>query len=292
MTDDQLFERRLRKARDEMRKIAQKAGLGSKADGLAALIEPAVLLVPSQEPASLIGATKIGGQPDLPAGFAWPLFKEKPLSFVAQIALGDLVGLPGTATLPVNGLLSFFFDSTQQAWGFDPAERDGFRVCYFPSATPLRAVTLPAGLPDDARFRALSLRPKPEVSWPAWESADVDTLLDEDELGAYLHALPEVDEPPRQHQLLGHPAPVQGDMQVEAQLVSHGIYCGDSSGFEDARATELRKRATEWRLLLQIDSDEEAGMLWGDAGRIYFCLRREDLAARNFDAAHTILQCG
>src|SRR5438874_12521021 len=110
MTDDQLFERRLHKARDEMRKIAQKAGLRSKADALAALIEPGVRLVPSREPASLIGATKLGGQPDLPAGFAWPQFKEKPLSFVAQIALADVVGLPGTATLPTHGLLSFFFD--------------------------------------------------------------------------------------------------------------------------------------------------------------------------------------
>jgi uncharacterized protein YwqG len=80
-------------------------------------------------------------------------------------------------------------------------------------------------------------------------------------------------------------------MQVKAQLVSHGLYCGDLSGYKDPRAAKLGTSATEWRLLLQIDSDEEAGMMWGDAGRIYFWLRREDLAARKFDAAHAILQC-
>jgi uncharacterized protein YwqG len=49
--------------------------------------------------------------------------------------------------------------------------------------------------------------------------------------------------------------------------------------------------AAEWRLLLQIDSEQDAGMLWGDVGRIYYWIRARDLAARHLDQAWLILQC-
>jgi uncharacterized protein YwqG len=38
-------------------------------------------------------------------------------------------------------------------------------------------------------------------------------------------------------------------------------------------------------------AEEAAGMMWGDAGRIYFWIRREDLLARDFDRSWLILQC-
>jgi uncharacterized protein YwqG len=44
-------------------------------------------------------------------------------------------------------------------------------------------------------------------------------------------------------------------------------------------------------LLLQIDSDDAIGWTWGDAGRLYFWIRKQDLAARRFDRVWTILQC-
>ena len=47
----------------------------------------------------------------------------------------------------------------------------------------------------------------------------------------------------------------------------------------------------EWRLLLQLDSDDRAKMMWGDAGMLYFWMRQEDLAQRGFDQAWLILQC-
>ena len=32
--------------------------------------------------------------------------------------------------------------------------------------------------------------------------------------------------------------------------------------------------------------------MFGDCGRVYFCIRKEDLAARRFDRVWLILQCG
>jgi hypothetical protein len=56
------------------------------------------------------------------------------------------------------------------------------------------------------------------------------------------------------------------------------------------RATHF-ERADAWQLVLQIDSDPAAGMQWGDAGRLYVCIRKRDLAERRFDRCWTRLQC-
>jgi uncharacterized protein YwqG len=73
--------------------------------------------------------------------------------------------------------------------------------------------------------------------------------------------------------------------------VSHGLYCGDETGYTDPRVEQLAAGAAAWRLLLQVDSDEDRGMYWGDVGRIYYWIREEDLRRGAFDAAWLILQC-
>ena len=80
-------------------------------------------------------------------------------------------------------------------------------------------------------------------------------------------------------------------MQLEAQLVSNGLYCGDPSGYRDPRAKALQAGTLDWLLLLQIDSDDALQVMWGDTGRVYYWIRRQDLAARKFDRVWTILQC-
>ena len=56
------------------------------------------------------------------------------------------------------------------------------------------------------------------------------------------------------------------------------------------RAAHLA-RANEWQLVLQVDSDIEAGMEWGDVGRLYLCARKEHLATRCFDRCWMVMQC-
>ena len=50
----------------------------------------------------------------------------------------------------------------------------------------------------------------------------------------------------------------------------------------------------EYILLLQIDSDDHKdgpGWMWGDAGRIYFTIKPEDLTSHRFDKAKIKLEC-
>jgi uncharacterized protein YwqG len=276
---------------DRARDRLVAAGLERHADAIVALVEPSLRLVPDarDDPQLPVGASKLGGRPDLPRELEWPSFGGVPQSFLAQIDLAAVHRLPGADRLPAAGLLSFFYDSEQRTWGFDPADRGSSQVLYTPQASPLERRDFPAALVD-WRFAACGLEAHTELCFPPWESFDVEELgLSRDQRFAYAKTLP--GEEQLMHRMLGHPDPVQGDMQLECQLAASGVYCGNATWHRDPRGAELRPGAASWRLLLQIDSDDRAGMTWGDCGRLYYWMRREDLAARRFDRAWCILQC-
>lgn len=91
--------------------------------------------------------------------------------------------------------------------------------------------------------------------------------------------------------MFGWPDLVQNPMQLECQLTSSGIYTGNPAGYRHPRAAELAPGAADWLLLLQLDSDDEIGWMWGDVGTIYYWIRRQDLAAARFDQVWMIFQC-
>lgn len=94
------------------------------------------------------------------------------------------------------------------------------------------------------------------------------------------------------HQVAGFARPVQGDdMELECQLVSHGLYCGDATGYEHARAEELEPGAAHWKLLLQFDSDDDLGVMWGDYGMLYFWVEADAARAGRFENVWVVLQC-
>ncbi|HKQ31389.1 MAG TPA: YwqG family protein, partial [Burkholderiales bacterium] len=84
------------------------------------------------------------------------------------------------------------------------------------------------------------------------------------------------------HRFGGYSENLQGDMQLEAELVTHGLYCGDETGYNDPRAKTLAATCEQWALLLQLDSNDAAGVMWGDMGMLYYWIRSADLAARDF----------
>ena len=268
------------------------AGLGDHAEALEALRRPAIRLLPEavDESEIAIGASKLGGHPGLPDSFDWPEYDGVPQSFVAQIALSEVHPYDQEGVLPEAGLLSFFYDARQNVWGFDPAEAGAWAVRYTRSSATLTRYEFPDALPEEGRFRARRLNPRAEATAAPADSSHVAALgLAPKEAHAYAETIGSEDG--LVHRVLGHPEPIQGDMQLECQLVAHGLYCGDASGYEDPRAQALEPGATDWRLLLQIDSEEDAGMMWGDSGRIYYWMTRDALAGRRWDEAHMILQC-
>ncbi len=85
-------------------------GKGEITQKLASMGVPAIEL--DNEPCDIgelpIGASRVGGEPDLPAGTSWPAHNGKPMAFVAQIDLAEVT--EHTDELPKQGWLVFFMD--------------------------------------------------------------------------------------------------------------------------------------------------------------------------------------
>ena len=84
---------------------------------------------------------------------------------------------------------------------------------------------------------------------------------------------------------------VQNSMQLDCQLASSGIDLRCDAGYDDPRAAQLEGGAADWMLLLQVDTDDKAGWMWGDCGTLYYWIRRPDLLAGRFDRVWMIFQC-
>jgi uncharacterized protein YwqG len=243
-------------------------------------------------PAPAVGGSRIGGLPDLARASDWPSFHGTPLAFLAQIDLREVSPFAAAAPLPRDGWLQFFYEVERGAWGFDPADRGSFLVRHVASSETLHRPDPPLALPEGAAFAPLALHFTEEMTWPSWESADFESLgLTDEEVDRYLEALDASEAGATSHRLLGHADPIQGDMQLECQLVSHGIDVGQGWDTSSPLAQEVAKGARDWRLLLQLDSDEGTGMMWGDAGRLYFWITEASLAERRFEECWMVLQC-
>ena len=247
---------------------------------------PAVHLVAGPEGSR----SHLGGSPALPDDFSWPERKGAPLAFLARLDLAELERALPVEWLPPSGSLLFFYDAENQPWGFDPGDRDGWAVLRLPESTGTAAgARAPGG--EALPRRGISFQPI--RSLPSSERSAIAALrFSYKEQDAYeaLRDRPFGGRP--QHQVGGFPSPVQGDgMELECQLASNGLFCGDESGYRDPRAAELEAGAADWRLLLQVDSDDDLGVMWGDLGRLYFWVREEDARAGDFSGVWLVLQC-
>lgn len=224
----------------------------------------------------------------MPADFAWPRWKDKPQSFLAQIDLAEIHRcLP--SFLPSSGYLYFFYDQAQSVWGFAPEDLGGWRVLYCPPDHPsLVEHAAPAGLAAGEVYHAKPVAPHRIDVLPA---EPPDSLTDQEfETFLELEATPFTGL--LRHQMLGYPSPVQGnDMELECQLAANGIDVGTPAGYADPRVAGLKPGAAEWRLLLQLETDDDTGWMWGDAGTLYFWIRESDARRCDFSKVWMIFQC-
>ncbi len=277
---------------------AIEAGLGSWADWLSIRALPSLRLTPQNE-SSLATGSHLGGNPRLPDDFEWPTWRGVPMSFIAQIDLSELGANASAFGLPSTGVLTFFYDSRQSTWGFDPADADSALVAWWPDTDLLRSRTTP-----ESRFKRVDVSFRSEWTVPqfgslelAWDKSGRGVPADQPGEPVELESMLTLEnllagEDHIRHRMFGHPDQIQNEMRTECELVTNGISTGNSSYVAHPRYAELEANGGEWRLLLQVDSDDRLGSMWGDGGRIYFWIRQDALRDRAFDRAWLILQCG
>jgi uncharacterized protein YwqG len=277
---------------------------------LSSLARPSIRLATQRVPYARIeiGESRIGGVPDVPPDFEWPRWlpskqwndrygrswrpdDSAPLGFIAQI---DLSAMPRVDnSLPSSGWFYFFYDRYSEPWGFDPDDRGCCRIIYIDCDRSSLVRTQPPSAADPEHLASPCLieawpeltlpdnLPEMKYGTPIYEAYHAlrDDLV---KAGGLLH-----------HRLLGHPQIIQNPMELECQLASNGVYCGGASRFQEEQAKSLESGSVDWRLLLQIDTDEDGpGWMWGDVGRIYFWVKQQDLLRLQFADAWLILQCG
>src|SRR5687768_6791020 len=114
-----------------------------------------------------VGASKIGGMPDLPSDIDWPYWQDKVLSFIAQFDLSEVSQYDEGRVLPASGMLYFFYDAIELPGGYDPADRGGWRSFYFGGDTSsLTRIAPPPELSEPGRFSSCALEFHKELTIP------------------------------------------------------------------------------------------------------------------------------
>ncbi len=262
-----------------------------------------------------VGGTKIGGCPDLPPGFDWPRYRDpedglvRPLAFMAQVNLADAAAYDPRHELPPAGMLYFFVDREAERWGFDPADKGSARVIYVEDAAALARGGFPDDLGEEYRYGERAVELAPALIPPDYANTgdEADAAINAIGGGDWEAALDMYCDLKQEYRgygegwengtfLLGYPDIQQDVMEEECEMVARGHYMGSGNPqLCEAEKADVARAAQDWRLLFQLASivdDGEDELMFGDLGNLYFWIRAQDLAARNFDKAWLILQCG
>jgi uncharacterized protein YwqG len=305
--------------------LIRSSGLSQHSEVLIAHLAPSARIVVADDAgvsSEKSGLSYFGGLPRLPNGGRWPFWDSRdhensriarleekfrqnpratglrdiaakmrdglaagptPLTFLAQLDLAELADSVLLDGWPTAGTMLFFYGG---GWGFDPLEKGSSCVLYFPAGILLNELNELAGVGECRAYPKRQVRFRREWTLPCsprkdWPKDDYRALREK--------LLTAVHEPI--HRSGGWPEEVQGEMRFECQLVTNGIYCGDPSGFRDPRAKSLEPGATDWTLLLQLDSNDKLGWMWGDAGRVYFWAKQHDIVETDFGSTWAIQQC-
>lgn len=282
--------------------LIDKHGLTQHKDFILEHSKPSIYLsreyVPNEDDIP-IGASKVGGNPDLPADFEWQYYKDSPLTFLAQIKLSDVKPYDVDNLLPDTGWLYFFYEVNNQVWGA-PEENTGALTVYVEDeSTPLIRTSHPILKDEFSKVEAL---PPFSLSFNnLWLPQYNDTYIFLDEshpfsevLDQYWSILTLIEKQyPYFHYLLGNPLQIQGDVDIHASFSANGYMLGEGD-FKKIHA-KLKDDIPKWKLLFQFDSDYHAeanyDLMFGDVGRLYFMVHKDDLRKQNFDNVWIIMQC-
>ncbi len=238
-----------------------------------------------------------------------------PLTFLGQIDLEDIPRYGEFPRLPPSGILYFFWDVLLCPPGWRASSKGSCRVFYLKGCNNLESSSEMGD--DDELHLCMSDSQCNLLFEPGWTASNYyesemesysndknDSLLSlllQENLEELPNGFPEKNESTilindhsssnPMHLLLGSPMEIQNPMQEMCQLCSHGFNSLDYNLNSHTDVAHLQEGVKDWRLLLQLDCDDNLDWEWGDAGMLYFWIRQQDLEKQDFSNVWCELQC-
>lgn len=220
----------------------------------------------------------LGGVPFLATDQEWPSREGTPLDFLAQIDLSQIP--PHVFDSAPSGTLAFFYDVENAPWGSEAEDIGAAVIIHTPQGVAGKSVLKPG------------TRPPAPLRLPVGFVHTRELCLtgeQEDRFYEHFRSLPDPEKSQLEevhdillgsssgyNRILSPPNRIQNDMDSDLAVAS---------------AAYGLPEGTAWVMVLQIDSVDELGWQWGDAGCLYFHLPSEDLATGRFDRPWVVLQC-
>lgn len=238
-----------------------------------------------------IGPSRIGGDPDLPAMIEWPVDSDgMPMTFLAQLRLSELVPYDASAVLPAKGILYFFVGVDEPAYGIEHKiiylSEDKLQEAnrsYSPEVTAL-----------EGEFTGYRVSARSTIEAPNYGYVDYEMVEDDEhDYEQYEELCFELNNENSNDLavVFGYPSTQHGDCEYEAAL---HLLTGQQYNYSIESAIEkitdhfkgdadrAKQEVQDTLLLLALDSDQDVGFCWWDAGELQFYIRKEDLLAGNF----------
>ena len=252
----------------------------------------------------IVDKSKIGGRPYLPKDLTWPYYQELPLSFLAQINLEEVSSLDKDKLLPDKGILYFFYELETEEWGYKPQSKGCAKVFYYEDISNFSLIDFPENMEDDYKIPEFKVNFKSNISLPSYEDffnlvedkEELEDITENEFYDIYHSAYDELSKkylvPIEKYiKLLAYPDVIQNSMEEECAAVTRGFNMGGIS-YPKKYKEEIKKASKDWVLLFQMDTVEsdDYELMFGDSGHIYFWIKKDDLANKNFDNVWLILQ--
>jgi uncharacterized protein YwqG len=301
---------------DALREQIRSLGLNRLEEKILSLVKPCIYMTRRAVDANSIpvGASKLGGLPDLPPDFQWPYYGEKPLTFIGQFRFSEFSHLDPNGTLPQRGILYYFIETDEMIFGsYD--QRSAWRMFYVEDENKSLVRSVHPTYQAEYRFiqalqshqvvceKCLSL---PTIFGVEAAEYGIDFLDDRDVESPYYHwsasselmaysKLEKLVHPSPCHYWLGHPQRWQGSVQEEvvinSQMIERQKFPDQLYRFTEEQTAHIQSEMKKWQFLFQIDTDGSLDVIWGETGTLYICIPKDSLANRRFEDCWTIMQC-
>ena len=231
--------------------------------------------------------SKILGLPYLPRDSPYPLdIDGQPMILLAQL---NFANIPPIADYPDQGILQFFLSAHDELYGADLETFDSmqaqkrFQVRYF------EQVVDQSELIQNFEFLRSQLSDEALILPAEWE-CQLTFEVSEELISPVDYQFEQIFGP---HFFEQFGVDQEDSRESYWQLFSaQGHKIGGYAFFSQTDPRSQAPDEEDWVLLLQIDSDDTAGIIWGDLGVGSFFIPRQNLRCRDFSQILYTWDCG